>query len=1088
MAGNGIAARSRQARATLKIQDYLITMSNHLKFLVAVLALAGSGIVAQAGESRMVTIQAGTLPRQDQQPIDIKLFQLANRELTRCEWLAVRFWALENGYDLGPCTGETPDHPASTITWYDAVKFCNAASELAGLTPVYYTSPEQDNVYRQGELDLSEACVNADADGYRLPTEWEWEYACRAGTTTPYWYGAHSEPQPDNPYAWHTINDARGEYVSPHPVGLKKANPFGLYDMHGNVAEWTWNRYGDLANWRGQRGGSVALDNDVTADFRSPVPPAYRVYDVGLRLASTSPDCPPLDAAIAANKLPPPQDIPPLKQRYDHTDPAAVAAELVALLNPQYSDIQPVIELQRSGKPQEALEIYRDILVGRLATAPGINHRPPQAPKDAAAIADWFAKQEITATTAKTNFDNLDNAGRAAPNSYQAPITWDFGMGFGNNSLKWLDIIRQIVSKPPADISPSELVPARALANMVIFAATDDIARPLKDPRNCVGNQQIHVASILVKQARLLPEMRDAGAWETLGTDRLENGAIARFILPDGGDLEQSFNYNNSLFPTYDSIAELFADRETPEWVERLHQLALDRKRMMNALRLASGTAPNVGNNSYGRDMGEKSEAGDEFHDSLVASILDQLVHDNQKQLKPPAFTSIAFPYSGYYLMRNGWDAESSSLFFKSSRPGAGHNHPDNNGIELAAYGRHLLVGRESPPYQDGHLPDDQKQDYLWISEYKGEAARWGANVLLIDGCGQLPGANNVGYSTAIPDQPWFKSEPFDFVQGHWTRTFKGNKPMDADRVLEQARKHGADAETIARQMEALEKHNARPPQAFDATHTRQVIYLRHANAWIVTDWAEKVKGPGEGAGANPPSSLTQLWNFPAPGLSPNRSFAARNQNQHPLHPGFEEAHVTPDDLGQRVVTTNPDNVNLAILHAVPGEIGYTTYFGEKYPWRGWANEKPSMVSGYVPAVDLHATFAGGGPIVTLLVPIPEGQSYDQRVVAFNKNFDGGQTRIRVEFSDGTKVEYVVANQPAKLTAGPVVAEAEALLTLTRDGVTDGLAIAREGGGYAFDVVDGKMQRRAEITVPSGFEWKESAGGLVPAIWTEKRP
>jgi formylglycine-generating enzyme required for sulfatase activity len=1049
------------------------------KWMLALLSITVSGTVVQAGESRMIPIRAGGLLRQDSSILPIEAFHLASHELTLGEWLAVRSWALDNGYDLGPGTGETPNHPVSTITWYDAVKFCNAASELAGLTPVYYTSAQLETVYRNGELDLTDASIKADADGYRLPTEWEWEYACRAGTTTAFWYGAYSEPQPNNPYAWHTIHDAHGQYVSPHPTGLKKPNPFGLYDMHGNVAEWTWNRYWDKANWRVQRGGSVALDSDITAGFRSPVPPAYRIFDAGFRLASSSPDCPALKAVLVSKNISMSQDAPIIEPRYDPTDPHAVAAELIALLDPEFPGVQAVLERYRRGNSEDALAAYRDLFIERLAASPGQDSRPPRAPKGKQAIADWFAEQEITAGLAKTNFDNLDNEGRAAPNSYQAPMTWDYGMGFANHSLRWLGILRQIVLDPPETPAPADLIPPRALANMLIFAATDDISRPLKDPREIVGNQQIHMAITLVHQARLLPEMRDADAWETLGIDRLKNGAVARFILPDGGDLEQSFNYNIMLYHKYERIAGLFKGRETPEWVERLRQLALYRRRMMNALRLASGTGPTVGNNSYGRDMAEKSEEGDLFHDALVKKILDRLVYKHQEQLEPPAFTSVAFPYSGYYLMRNGWEPESSSLFFKSSRPGAGHNHPDNNGIELVAYGRHLLVGRESPPYQVGQLPDPQKQDYFWVLEYKGEDAPWVANTLLIDGCGQVPGFYNVGYETTIPKQPWHTSESFDFVQGHWTRMFRGNDPMDAGRILEHARKHDADSETIARQLEALEKQNARAPQVFSATHTRQIIYLRQANAWIVTDWAEK-------AGGDAPSTLTQLWLFPSPGLDLKFwGYGNTHGGFSPLRPGFEPGHVQVDPAAQRVMTTNPDNVNLAMLHAVPGTVEYTTYFGDKYPWRGWANHRPSMVSGYVPAVDLHATFAGGGPIVTLLVPIPEGQTFEQRVVAFEKEFADGQTRIRVEFAEGSRVEYLAADQAAPLTAGLATAKADALLTLTREGAEEGLVIARDGGGHAFTVADGKVRRLADIDVPSGFVWRNTPGGVIPDLWPQ---
>jgi hypothetical protein len=1050
------------------------------KMVIISMLIASSALMAEDAGKSMCSIPAGVHPSSDGQSAKIAGFSLSPLELTHGEWSAVRVWALTKGYDFGPGVGETSEHPVSAISWYDAVKFCNAASERAGRTPVYRVGNE---VCRTGMSDN----VTADrtADGYRLPTEAEWEYACRAGTTTKYSWGDESVPSPENPFAWHTLNNAHGEEVSPHRPGLKKPNPFGLYDMSGNVAEWCWDRFWDKSNWRVQRGGSVALDNDVTSGFRSPVPPSYRIYDAGLRLASSAPDCPSLRDLIAPQGLTVPGGPERLSPAYDGSDPAAVAAKLVSLLDPANPEIKPIIAMQQAGKAQEALEAYRDLLVARLRQAPGIKYRPPKAPQGAEDLAKWFSETERFATAAKTEFDNLDNAGRAQPNSYGAPRTWDFGMGFCIYSEGWLDVIRQIVAKLPHDAT-AQSIPARAVANIVIFAATDDLAKPLKDPRNCVGNQQIHMAKSLVLLARYLPEMRDAAAWEALGIDRLQNGAIARFILPDGGDLEQSFNYNAHLFPASTSIAELFADQPLPDWVAQIHGAAINRKRLFNSLRLASGTMPSVGNNSYGRDMQETCEKSDPFYDPLAERILDCMLYQGKKGLPAPAFTSIAFPYSGYYLMRNGWDAESSSLFLKSSRPGAGHNHADNNGIELCAYGRHLLVDRESPPYGVNHLPENQRKDFLWVLEYKGEDAPWSANNLLIDGCGQLPGFSNAGYRQTTPDQLWHTSANFDFVQGVWTRTFKSAPPMVAKEVREHAVKYGAAEAEIAAQLAAVETHNAQLPQTFDATHIRQVIYLRQVNVWIVTDMSRRIAG-------KPAQTLTQLWHFPAPGLATNREYADKDGKRSPLAPGFTREQVQCDAAAQRVLTANPDNVNLAILHAVPGTVAYTTWFGDKYPWRGWANAAPSMASGYIPAVDLHATFSADAPIVTTLVPIPQGQTYEQRIAAFTKEFRNGQTRITLTLVGGTVVQYLVAQSPTELSAGLIKATAGALLTVTdATGGVRGLTIgcreislggtAQKVSGPDFEfAVDG--QRLADvqpIQVPDGFAWKETPTGIVP--------
>lgn len=154
--------------------------------------------------------------------------------------------------------------PTVSVSWLDAVRFCNAASRRAGFDPVY-------------EISGSEVVWLTSANGYRLPTEAEWEYACRAGTLGPH-YGRLDE------VAW----TSRDDLEAPQTVGLKSPNAFGLYDMLGNVWEWCWDyldpaRYGDYRVFRG--GGFADKAWSVRASTRRSGAPGMSHEDLGFRLA-----------------------------------------------------------------------------------------------------------------------------------------------------------------------------------------------------------------------------------------------------------------------------------------------------------------------------------------------------------------------------------------------------------------------------------------------------------------------------------------------------------------------------------------------------------------------------------------------------------------------------------------------------------------------------------------------------------------------------------------------------------------------------------------------------------------------------------
>jgi formylglycine-generating enzyme required for sulfatase activity len=187
-----------------------------------------------------------------------------------------------------------PRKPVESVTWFDAVLYCNARSKQDGYDTIYsYTTIT--GTPGNGCTDLGSLAMDFTKHGYRLPTEAEWEYACRAGSTADYYWGQCYPPQTTadtaeiSAHAWWCYNSPNGT----QPVAIKPANAWGLHDMSGNVWEWCNDWYGNYSSgsqtdptgptagsYRVLRGGSWYDGGDVLcAAYRgSYLPGGWNLY------------------------------------------------------------------------------------------------------------------------------------------------------------------------------------------------------------------------------------------------------------------------------------------------------------------------------------------------------------------------------------------------------------------------------------------------------------------------------------------------------------------------------------------------------------------------------------------------------------------------------------------------------------------------------------------------------------------------------------------------------------------------------------------------------------------------------------------
>ena len=265
-------------------------MKKHVMVMATMMAMSACAVDAQS--DGMVLVKGGTFQMgspateaerdadETQHEVTVQDFLMSPTEVSQQQY--------ESVMGSNPSELKGSNLPVENVTWYDAIAYCNALSQREGLTPCY-------------TINGTTVAWRLDANGYRLPTEAEWEYAARGGKQTPFSFGDYVHDSDANCYnAYGYNNDASGHWVNgylQHTVAVTEypANAYGLHNMHGNVAEWVWDWYAEYGTnpeegrYKVVRGGGWNdFPKHIRSAYRSAFPADVPLYATGFRVVRSA--------------------------------------------------------------------------------------------------------------------------------------------------------------------------------------------------------------------------------------------------------------------------------------------------------------------------------------------------------------------------------------------------------------------------------------------------------------------------------------------------------------------------------------------------------------------------------------------------------------------------------------------------------------------------------------------------------------------------------------------------------------------------------------------------------------------------------
>ena len=565
--------------------------------------------------------------------------------------------------------------------------------------------------------------------------------------------------------------------------------------------------------------------------------------------------------------------------------------------------------------------------------------------------------------------------------------------------------------------------PSTTFARLQLRIWIEDLPLIMLGSRATGANRAMHMYGSLLTEAFMqFPEFKFSDKLLEERRRILESYA-REYMMPDGTSVDYAPNYNkNYIICPPSDVQFLSKMKQPPGWFTKSWVNELDRQREIMARYLIHSIAPDgtlpgykdpirdlcestVGQNSY-----MKKYLPQALSDPLNKPIIDDLLA--KAAVADPGYVSEAFPYGGYYIMRENWRPDARYLYFHDYRPGENGNWRHHKNIYVQAFGQRMLTSFrwESPLLVDGAGNMFDAFRDLYPKSYEGMRGIFGTH------------SSHSAWQEPLPNR-WHTSARFDLAEGNLkiplAQKFDNKQSVFID----------------------------------DVAHGRQVIYLRDAGGWVVTDRIRAEK----------PHDYKLLWGFEAAELNPpgwETDWRNRGKKAPPARENaYRKDQIVTNAAAQEIRTENPKRPNLSIYHAASLPIRLT-------PGDILQNEDTMFGNSYCAGPDFHTDRTA--VVASLLYPrkiaAPDMASFIPVSIKDGAGFDA-------KTPEGVAIGYRAALVPQVLEAGKVKTKASVLVVSQQP--------AKALSGIALDCSSFSVNGKRAIPPSADFEFMVDASGSV---------